>query len=142
MGFKSLSNLAKNCNSNAGVSKYKLQKDCIAITYHKHPSKKNDGLSIRISNTILKKSRYLIGDRVDILIDKSNNLLLIKRIPTGGYKISYGSGAIKKTGNGVIQLTAYKGFPMPSHSLIIDNVVYSGEGILCELPKDLKYKDE
>jgi len=57
-------------------------------------------LSIRLSNNLIKHMRWQIGDRVKVLIDDEHeNTVLFKRVPTGGWAISYAGGkkqAVKK----------------------------------------------
>ena len=138
MGFESLSQLAK---TNSGrLPCIQAPKKSISISLYKSKKNAKGSLSIRIQSGIMNEIRYAVGDRVDVLIDRKQNLLLIKRITSGGYKISAG-GSCKKLNNttGSIQITPYSGFPSPAKKIIIDQIICTPDGILCELPADMEY---
>lgn len=136
MSFESLSEIAGQFRTRTTRIECEGKNIFMNVLINKKANNKKT-LSITLGGKVLKTSKILVGDRVDVLIDKKEKLLLIKRTVEGGYKITKsGSNTIK---NGRIQLTAYKGFPVPEKRILLDNITYPDQGILCELPNDIKF---
>jgi hypothetical protein len=140
MAFESLSSLA--IKRSGRVSGTHTPIKSVSIVLYKTKTKGVGSLSIRIQSGVMEEIRYLIGDSVDVLIDREQSLMLIKRVNTPCYKISSDGGKRNtKYRIGKIQCTPYPGFPMPKEKVIIDQVICTPDGILCELPPDMEYME-
>ena len=61
------------------------------------PNNIRHSLSITISEDVMKKSRMIIGDRVEIMFDdEDQTLVLVRRVQHGGYSISNGTKPAKE----------------------------------------------
>ena len=62
-----------------------------------NPNNIRHSLSITISEDVMKKSRMIIGDRVEVMFDDADQtLVLVRRVQHGGYAISNGTKPAKQ----------------------------------------------
>jgi hypothetical protein len=102
-------------------------------------------LTIKVPTVMLKKVRWVLGDRVELLKDSEKDLFLLKRSTTG-YLLSMASapkGAAKKS-FGKNDVTAIVKMPKPvgikDERISVtpcDSATVEDEGIIFELPKSL-----
>jgi hypothetical protein len=57
--------------------------------------KQKDGkrpIQIRLSSEVMKSLRWVIGDRAEVLFDRLEKQILIRRVPVGGWALACGTG--------------------------------------------------
>ena len=101
-------------------------------------------ISFRISAALAKDARLLIGDRVDILFDAKDRIGLIKRVKTGGYKLTTNGMARSEIKEGgyyscSVKMTHYSGMPMIEKSTDCESVNVKDEGIMFVFPPAAKF---
>ena len=115
----------------------------VSVTTNGGKTKSYLAIVIGIPSDLLKKSRWVIGDRVELLKDEEQDIFLLKRT-INGYLLSPGS-----TGKGQAQKMAGKNtmramvkMPIPivlkkerMSTAPCDTVSVEDEGILFEMPK-------
>jgi hypothetical protein len=77
----------------------------VVISQSYKPSSGSEELSVRVDINLLSKVGLLIGDRADVLFDKTTNQWMVKKSGKGGFKISGKNGAPK----GLIRYTLKEG---------------------------------
>jgi len=104
-----------------------------------------------LSPELLKEMRWLIGDRVEVLVDATARLGLIKRVRDGGWKISAKisdahKNAVAFSTRGVVSIT-----PDADDLRVLfgacdryapQNITISDEGIVFEIPKATEMSKE
>lgn len=98
-------------------------------------------LVIVVGAELLKKARFMIKDKVDVLFDPEDGCGLIKRTMDGTLNINATSK--NKPPNGKIVVTLSDGMPYVKTSKLCDSVEINEEGILFRIPGYSIYsKDE
>jgi len=123
--FKSIfTNVRRGGSSNRDV------KNGLAYAINKG-SGKNDLVAVfYIGINLMKKAKFIAGDRMDIQKSADGKYGLIKRINKGGYALS-----MKHTKNtGKISTSFIDELPRVNSLTVLENVVVDDEGILFEWP--------
>lgn len=84
-----------------------------------------------ISQQLTKKARFMPGDRVDVLIDREARLVLIKRVSSGGWALSYRT---KSNERAMVQISWCEGLPSVKRSTACSDVQVTEDGIIFKLP--------
>lgn len=67
-------------------------------------------LSIRLAQDLVKQMRWQIGDRLKVLVDEElPHKLLIQRVTSGGWALSYAGGKQQTVKKYRVQITSYAG---------------------------------
>jgi hypothetical protein len=141
MTFISINDIADKSAKSSRRGPKPVSKDSVLFSSCKQNGKTKKGISIsfRISALLMKKSRFIFGDRLDVLFDPSDRTGLIRRVKEGGYKLCVhgGSKNVADTTNksGVVKMTHFHGMPSISTSAECENVSVDGEGILFRFPE-------
>lgn len=95
-------------------------------------SKKSKRMTFYIGKNLMKRARIIIGDRLDILRDKENNLGLIKRVSQDDTRYS----KLTDSGScGSLSTTRFDKEHKETDGVIsLENVAVDDEGILFEWP--------
>lgn len=88
-------------------------------------------MRLSISQEIIKKARFMPGDRVDVLIDREARMVLIKRVTSGGWALSYRT---KSNERAMVQISWSIGLPSVSQSTPCSEVKVTEDGIIFKLP--------
>lgn len=96
--------------------------------------RERSNLVMRLSKQITKESRWVAGDRIDILFDPETRRGLLQRVGDGGCKLI---AASKNSFS--IQCTWYPGMPTVPRSMACKNAKVTDEGILFDLPDDAAF---
>ena len=89
--------------------------DTTASTMALHKSGNRNGvptyqLSIRLAQDLVKQMRWQIGDRVKVLVDdETPHKLLLQRVTSGGWALSYAGGKTQTVKKYRVQTTSYTG---------------------------------
>ena len=106
-------------------------------SYNKSKNNTRGHVTFAIGNNLLKKARFVVGDRIAILHDAEAKLGLLRRIPADEF--NNGNLITKSTAKTYLQLQAQylPCFPKPNGGGIrnLDNVVVNDEGILFAWPE-------
>ncbi len=113
-------------------------------------SKSCDGKSrqfcLRITESLAREARLLVGDRIDILIDEEARLGLVKRVTSGGWALSLANGSLKASAkpgsyyNCKIHCKYIEGLPYCVTSEECENVNVVDEGIMFAIPESASFK--
>ncbi len=108
-----------------------------SLGYANYPSKEKGHASqvaFLFGENILKKARFVLGDRLELLYDSGENIGLFRRIP-----LSSNGGVIlsKATSGGYLKvhIRGSKEYPIIRHAVNLENVTVEDEGILFAWPK-------
>jgi hypothetical protein len=88
-------------------------------------------MRLSISQEIVKKARFMPGDRVDVLIDREARMVLIKRVTSGGWALSYRT---KSNERAMVQISWSIGLPSVSQAAPCSEVKVTEDGIIFKLP--------
>ena len=67
-------------------------------------------LSIRLAQDLVKQMRWQIGDRLKVLVDdEAPHKLMIQRVTSGGWALSYAGGKQQTVKKYRVQITSYAG---------------------------------
>jgi len=146
MAFKSIDEIRKtmiNYRSANGIASINKS---LMIGIAKNGKQATDQFCLRITESLAREARLLIGDRVDILIDQEARLGLVKRVAKGGWALSLATGSLKanaKPGNYYnckINCKYIEGLPYCKPSAECENVNVVDEGIMFEIPERAEFK--
>jgi hypothetical protein len=92
-------------------------------------------LRLDISPEMASKARFIMGDRVDILIDAESRQMMLKRVHEGGWKLAQSgkAGALK------IQVRYLEGMPSVPTSANCTSVQLTDEGVVFTVPKSARF---
>ena len=119
--------------------------DCLTVSVTSNGGKEKKHLSIVIGipATLLKKARWVIGDRVELLKDSDKDIFLLKRT-VNGYMLSPGSTGKGQTAKmlGKNTMRSMSKMPLPialkkqrMSTAPCESVTVEDEGILFEMPE-------
>jgi hypothetical protein len=92
-------------------------------------------IRLRLGADVVKESRMIDGDRVDLLIDKDDQTGLLKRVSVGGWKIcSTNNRKGAKVNSLILKLGWAPGLPYIAKTSLCDQVSVTNEGILFRFP--------
>lgn len=136
MAFVSAQKLLDECGSpsgrrgRAGGSDVKFATDITRKHGNKDPS---PIYSVRfsLSAEIMKKARFMPGDKVDVLFDPENNAGLIQRTTSGGWSLSQTSTSPRIS----IKLTWRPGLPTIASTGCCTDIQVVDEGIMFRFPE-------
>ena len=109
MAFIELKANASRCGKRGRTADHKVS------TMGLHKSGNRNGtptyqLSIRLSQELVTQMRWQIGDRVQVLIDdETPHKLLLRRVTSGGWALSYAGGKTQTVKKYRVQITSYTG---------------------------------
>lgn len=111
----------------------------VGITLAMHKSQKSrEQLVYAIDKDLMKMSRFLPGDRVDVLIDFDKHKGLIKRVSgNDGWAISKHN--TKATTTGHFKMTFYEGMPKPIKKCQMLHPQVTESGIEFTFPPDVEF---
>lgn len=92
-------------------------------------------LRLDISADWAKQARLIMGDRVDILIDRESRKMMLKRVHNGGWKLARSGG----NGNLKIQVRYVEGMPSVAVSESCTNVELTDDGVVFKVPKSARF---
>ena len=135
--FESLSEISGR--SGSGPSAFKN----ITFQYYHHPSEKRAKVKIRIPSEIAKKANINVGDRIDFLVDRLENIVMIKKLHDDkkGWKL----GRHKTEFTMSTQYTIFEGCLMPcagkKSSIVLRPKTQDG-AITFNMPDSLRFYTE
>lgn len=92
-------------------------------------------LRLDISAEVAKQARLIMGDRVDILIDRESRKMMLKRVHDGGWKLARSGGG----GNLKIQVRYIEGMPSVPVSAGCSSVQLTDDGVVFDVPKSARF---
>ena len=126
--FKSVFKTPANCGR--GVRRDVKNEIAYNINVSHSKNKKQYAAVFYIGINLIKKARFIDGDRIDILKSNDGKYGLLKRVPTGGRALS--KKHAKNTGK--ISGIYNESLPWVNSITTLENVVIDDEGILFEWP--------
>lgn len=146
MTFTSVSNIAEKSRKPRGnnVNRDGASQSLLFSSNSKGVGDEQRQISFRISAPLAREARLLIGDRVDILFDTKDRIGLIKRVKSGGYKLTTNGMPRSDIKEGAyyacsVKMTHYAGMPMIGKSTDCESVNVKDEGIMFVFPAAAKF---
>lgn len=141
--FQSLFEIAKSHSPARGIwAKVRKEKNVMLSLYASKKNKRTEQLVIRISKELCIESRFIPGDRLDVLVDKDARIGLIKRVKDGGYAASVNGIKQDKIKDGyypiTLKMTWVQGMPKPSESVYTEDVEVKHDGIYFNIPEQVE----
>lgn len=138
MAFVSATEIAKRSNR-GGTRRTRIQEDLVMATDSQR-SKNNPGYALRIGMTqaLAERARFLPGDRVDLLIDAEERRCMIRRVDTGGWKLTSPNPG-SAGGRLLLKMKHREGLPTTPVAAACRDVVVSPEGIEFTVPDSARF---
>lgn len=129
MGFKSVQEIT-------GISSVRQRSDALLSMSTDKNGGSASGFTLRLSmsDKLMQDARILRGDKVEVLFDIENRQGLIRRVTTGGWKVS-GTPTKTTNGRGIVQLTWVQGLPSVEATSPCGRVKVTDMGIIFDLPE-------
>ena len=140
MTFVSAQKLIEECGrpagrrGSAGGSDVKFATDITRKHGKKDPSPIHS-VRFSLSEEIIKKARFMPGDKVDVLFDKENNAGLIRRTTSGGWTLSQTTTSPRIS----IKFTWCPGLPTIASTGDCTNIQVTDEGITFRFPEGTSF---
>jgi len=135
MAFISLSGIKKDQSTRNGGLRSKSELAISVCNGSKLKSgHKTKVLNFRLADSLINRARFMVGDRLDVLFDKTNGIGMIKRDNQGSMTLSRNS---KNASSTRLTLTLRKGMPAVRNTFGCDSVEVDTDGtIQFKLPDD------
>ena len=96
-------------------------------------------LRMGIANHVAKEARFLVGDKVDLLIDEEGRRCLIKRDPKGRWSLHTSKSVKASRSRMMLKITFRVGMPSVATTTAIDDYEITPEGILLRMPEEVSF---